>query len=524
MKTNLLEKIIIFSISIVLFSSCHSSKQHLKKFADRDSYTENQSVLGLTALNADYNYYSQAVLEYLLVREIIDGNSNITSGKPKYKPKSNDTVTKITLFSNLNDNNNVSNLAQELRKIGVKPCEYDLPLNLKDLGSGFQFNHYIFKNENRAALQAFGIVDNNIKHNSIYVVTDYIQYKDIKCTGLPTIRYAVGIRAQFRIANIDNNTELKGIGSLAGLAADVENKSKIVNITIKTIGITGIDSRLSIPSNTSFDVETYSDYQKIIDFIRTLDDNKNITLIEESSSESSSKNNSKSNKSQKKEVIISPQIIPVMDDYRTSINHTFNPSYEAIQLVETRLNELKNDSNLNDKDLKKLDSVRRKVVKIKLEMIEDEVENLNNNRAMLLLGNKYTSGYDKYNKVLVILKGLKPHESLDEFLLKKNLISKDKESDIKSYYIRVSSHSNLNDAQRKLAELIPKHGNFIILNDSNNYYICSLPIKGYENAKEELDLYKKFNVVGNEASIINSFSFCPNLKKEKTIKLYKCYR
>lgn len=506
------KKIFLLICLIIFFTSCSSSK-HLKKFEKRDSYTDNQSVLGLTALNADYNYYSQAVLEYLLVKEIIDGNSDITAGKPKYNPTSTDTVTKIKLFPNLEKAKLANNLAKELIKVGVKPCEYDLPLSLKDLGSGFQFNHYIFKNNNRAALQAFGIVDNNIKHNSIYVVTDYIQYKDIKCTGLPTIRYAVGIRAQFRIANIDNKTELKGVGSLAGLAADVENKSKTVNITIKTIGITGIDSRLSIPSNTSFDVETYSDYQKIIDFIRTLDDNRNVTLVEKNSSSDKANND----KLERKEVIISPQIIPVMDDYRTSINHTFNPSYEAIQMVESRLDEIEKGSKLDFNDLQKLDSVRRKVTGIKLKMIEDEIENLNKNRAMLLLGNEYTSGYDKYNKVLVILKGLKPNESLDEFLLEKNIIS-DK---IDYYYIKVSSHNNLDAAKNELNNLMSRNMDFIIIKKDNNYHICSKPIKGYKKAKYDYNLYKSFSLINDSAYILKVNPFCPIIKKDGDI--YRCY-
>jgi hypothetical protein len=382
----------------------YSCKSPLKTFEKRDSYFDNSSVLGLNAINADYNYYTKAILEYLLVKEIIDGNSKITLGRPKYNPGSKDTVTQIKLFPQLELKydilNNEDNI-EDLKASGVRFCLYDLPEKLRDLTSGFQFNHYIFKNTNRAAMQAFGIVDSEIEESSLYIITDYLQYEDINCTGIPTIRYAVGMRAQFRISQTKSESELKGIGSLAGLAAQVETNKKNVNITIKTIGITGLNSRLSIPSNTSFDVKTYSDYEKIIEFIRNLKDNDSIKAGEE-------------------EIVINPQIIPVMDDYRTTVEHTFHPMYESIELLETKLALLEKEDDIDKELIKRL---KKNITNIKLELLFEEVEDLKETRETLIVGNRIINDYSTYTSLYSVIKELEtsPEETLEILKSKVNL-------------------------------------------------------------------------------------------------------
>jgi hypothetical protein len=388
-------RLIILIFFSLLFICCATSG--INKFEKKDHYFDNKSVLGLNAINADYNYYTKAILEYLLVKEIIDGNSLVYEGAPKFDIKSKTDVTKILLFPKLKDFDSISSdkALSELKNRGVRYCDYDLPKKLSHLEGGFQFNHYIFQSNNRAAMQAFGIVDSEIRNQSLYIVTDYLQYKDIKCTGLPTIRYAVGMRAQFRISDTQSESDLKGIGSLAGLAAAVETNTKNVNITIKTIGITGLDSRLAIPSNTSFDVKTFSDYEKIIDFIRNLKDEGT-------------------------NVIINPQIIPVMDEYRTTLEHTFHPLYESIEILEARISDLSKDDGI---DIEELDAVKSTVNKIKLQLLHDEVVELKNNRDKLVLGNRYINDYSKYTDLILIINGLQGtsgNMNLEEFKEKIN--------------------------------------------------------------------------------------------------------
>lgn len=471
-------RITLITLTTIVICSCASN---LKQFEKRDSYFDNSSVLGLNAINADYNYYTKAILEYLLIKKIVDGNSLIYNGTPKKSPDSDSLVTQVALFPKLNQADKDDKVVRELKNRGVKYCFYDLPKTLSDLTSGFQFNHYVFQSSNRAAMQAFGIIDSEVKASSLYIVTDYLQYEDVDCTGLPTIRYAVGMRAQFRISQTQSESELNGIGSLAGLAAQVETNQKTVNITIKTIGITGLDSRLSIPSNTTFDVKTYSEYEKIIDFIRNMKD----TSIDDN-----------------REIIISPQIIPVMDEYRTTIEHTFHPMYETIELLETKVKVMEKEDNGDSQEITKL---KNDISKIKLDLIKAEIEELKSNREILMLGNKIINDYSKYSDLLLILDGLENSSSqnLEELKSRLNLnfnqpISYQKST---SKDINTAKFKENSGFQSLISKNLNEAINFFIeaenaYNGYNQVYEISRYLKtkmGDENKNDQfwIDIYKK---------------------------------
>lgn len=359
----------------VIFSSC-SLRKDIQHFDSKKKFSENKSVLGLNSINADNNYYTKAVLDYLLIHRIMEGNSLVYFGTPDEIEigSLSDTVMvqKIALFpSLLEDLGQITEFdsitKRRLVDSGIKQCVFDIPKELKDLKSGFQFNHYVFKSSNKAAMQAFGIVNSEVRESSLYIVTDYLQYKDIHCSGLPKIRYAIGVRSEFRLLGIESESQLSGIGSLAGLAAQVETNKMQVSITIKTIGVTGIDSRLSIPSNSTFDVKTYSDYEKILDFIRNLKDY-----------DAGSDN-----------LIVEPQIIPVMDEYRTTLDHSFYPMLESIEVLEMKLKEMKKQRASSDK----IDEIKKRIAEIKLEMIEEEVEKLQEDRNDLMRDNRVINSY-----------------------------------------------------------------------------------------------------------------------------------
>ncbi|MCL9803889.1 hypothetical protein NAT51_00020 [Flavobacterium amniphilum] len=477
-----MKKIVTISLCflfMLFYSSC--AKQHLKKFEEKDHYFDNSSVLGLNAVNADNNYYTKAILEYLLVKGIIDGNSEIRTGKPKYSPKENREVTQMLLFPGLSDKETVNNnnYLSELKESGIRPCVYDLPKELKDLKSGFQFNHYVFKGSNRAAMQAFGIVASEAKDSTLYIITDYLQYQDVNCTGLPTIRYAVGIRAQFRIARTDSETELKGVSSLAGLAAQVETDQRSVNITVKTIGITGIDSRVTIPSNTTFDVRTYSDYEKVIDFIKNLKTEKaNLgdTLI------------------------IQPQLIPVMDDYRTTIEHTFHSTYETIELLETKLKELE-----DKKDNSEVDKLRKEIKDIKLSMLKKEIEGLKNNREELIIENKEINDYSRYSNLLEMLNRMETRMVRKE----EAIVAKDSSKSLngKKYIIVFSADGDLEQAKYEKGKLKKsKIDSEIVLRKNSYRNISKLTFASIGEAEK----YKKENEssIRFDAYIVDSANWC----------------
>jgi len=388
-------------IVVVILSSC-ATNQGLSGFEKKKKFSENKSVLGLNSISADNSYYTKAVLDYLLVKKIIDGNSIDFFGMPEQLPVTpvidSLLVHKVVLFPKLQsvyDSKSEFNLEtiKNIQNYGVTDCTYDLPTSLNDLKGGFQFNHYIFRSSNRAAMQAFGIVNSEIKENTLYIITDYLQFQDINCSGIPVIRYAVGMRAEFRILGVASESELAEIGSLAGLAAQVETKKQQVNLTIKTIGITGIDSRLTVPSNTSFDVKTFSDYEKIIDFVRNL----------------------KSLKKENDNLIISPQIIPVMDEYRTTLNHSLYPLMESIELLEVKLSELKDEENISEE----YKTMKKNINTLKLELLGTEVNKLIESRIQLI---ESDGVINNYNNVINLIEILKNKKLSDEELRKKLLI------------------------------------------------------------------------------------------------------
>lgn len=378
--------IALLLIACTFLISCSSGK-NIQHFENKKKFSENRSILGLNSINADNNHYTKAVLDYLLINKVLENNSLQYFGTPSDIEigSLSDTVriAKMVLFPTLKVLSPLDSIRRKnLDSSGIKECVFDIPSELKDLKSGFQFNHYVFKSTNKAAMQAFGIVNSEIEESSLYIVTDYLQYQDIHCSGLPKIRYAIGVRAELRILGIKTESELSGIGSLAGLAAQVETDKLQVSITIKTIGITGIEPRLSIPSNSTFDVKTYSDYEKILDFIRNLKDEEKLS----------------------DKLIVQPQIIPVMDEYRTTLDYSFYPMLESIEILEIKLQEMKNRRI----DKAEIIKIEEKINLLKLSMIEKEVDKLAAERVDLVHTDGEINNYSTILGLMNFLKDIKP--------------------------------------------------------------------------------------------------------------------
>lgn len=379
-----------------------------------------KDIFDLNAIKADQEYYSQAILQYQIIEKIISKYGAIYHLFPKEKPElfieketSKDAdfdlkhgVPTMVLFPNAQDpSSNNSDINQELSKLGVDRCQYEIPLHLNDLDGGFQFNHYLFNSDNKAALDAFGIVKNGFESKSLYIVIDYLQHKDFNCTGLPKIRYGVGIRSEIKISEWSNKTDLKE-SSLAGLAANAEINSLKVNITVKTIGITGLDSKLNIPNNTNFNVDTYADYQKIIDFIRNFEEYQ----TNEQKNDTVSKTNELESPKYKN-ITFKPQIIPVMDEYRTSISESFMPYYASLENLEKKIKKLnsKRAKYIQDQLAVKqdgtnlLDKISVAIYESKVNALSDEMTVLNDRKKDLTNANIYNTDLKRYVKILSII-------------------------------------------------------------------------------------------------------------------------
>lgn len=425
-------RLIFFLLILSPIISIHSQKKSiLDKFKKKD-----KDILFLNAIVADKAYYSQAILEYKIVKKILEKHSTIDYVNKEI----NGTrlrQQKVSILENINQ--------LESESLGIKPCSYKLPEKLEDLKSGFQFRHYLFKGENNTALQAFGIINNNFKKNDLFVVIDYIQYQDCGCDDLPKIRYAIGIRSEFKISGMSlNKNKAPDINNLniEKLAANVEFDKLKVDISMKTIGITGKPARLNIPSNTSFNVQTYGEYIKVIDFIRN--------SLE---------------KSKDNEIFIQPEIIPIMDEYRTSISDINTASFNEIIHIRKRYRRY----NRKISKLKK-DDITKSIDSILKESLIQEVRVKNRKREQLTKIDTYLKNLDKYVSILKFI-NTETNKPKDIIIQNKDTKTGNYKKMNKIYNDAISFivNDNKNEAIKKLKEVREEKHNY-----GNAYEILKL--------------------------------------------------
>ncbi len=288
-------------IIVGLILSCGQDKYDslLTDLVGSEQYKRNQS------------YYTQAVLEYHLAESLISRFGSFDSSTYIHTINIDETSTFNSVFIE---------------------CSFVQPRSLHELTSGFQYKYYLFSGKFSAAMQAFGIVNVDSDSEVQYLIIDYLQYKDVQCKNInggrtfnsvfPPMRYAVGIRTELKIEKMDSELDFTGVGSLATLAAQVQLGTAEVNFSLKTIGITGPESKKNIPQSVNFDVTAYKEFQNSIEFIKNDLDTLNSEKIR-------------------------PELIPIMDEYRpnsvSSINYLIEEIHEFYDLKE----ELKKE-NLED--------------------------------------------------------------------------------------------------------------------------------------------------------------------------------
>lgn len=304
---------IYFGLALILFLTNCASLDHNHK---KTNITET-NIFGNDATTlSDQNYFTKVVLEYNINKTILAkyGRVNSSTIDPQNPSKVYENpIDVLSLW--LPEETNISD-----QPVYKKVCQFKIPKNLTDLNSGFQYKYYLFSNKSNAAMQAFGITDIESEKDIQYLVIDYIQFKDLECNVLPEIRYAVGLRSELKIKRINDSLSFDiGLGKLADLAAQVQLGQAEVNFSLKTIGLTGTKSRLNIPQGVSFNVSTYRDFQNAIEFLKT-----DLDSIHDKN--------------------VSPEIIPITDDYRPNIYNSIITLTEELE----RIGSLKHRIELND--------------------------------------------------------------------------------------------------------------------------------------------------------------------------------
>jgi hypothetical protein len=310
-----MKKSLQFLFILLIFVGCNPLKDLTKN-----------SVFSVNAIQADDAYYTKAVLEYHLVNTVLK----------KFNPNGDNNTINL---SGLNKNNPDSIIYN---------CKFNIPKKLKDLKSGFQYRYYLFNSNNTGALQAFGITDIKTEKETEYLVIDYIQFIDFKCTNLPTIRYAVGLRSELKFTKADTSIDIVGKGGLSKLAAQVELGNAEVNFSLKTIGLTGKPAKLNIPQGVSFNVTTYKDFQNSIEFLKN----------ELESSEAIVEDVDR--------LFVNPEIIPVMDEYRPNSKNSIRSLSKEIMEISIAKDKINKKRNLSkdsrDRIVKLYDSEIKRIL------------------------------------------------------------------------------------------------------------------------------------------------------------------
>ncbi len=351
---------------------------------------------------ADERYYTRAVLEYYLAKAIIgkfgiiyesdDPNNPVEKNQMQYQydlgVKKKATDLKYNIMAISFDPHDVDQSLPKSLVLPIRTCRFKIPSSLSELTSGLEYRYYLFDGTMQASMQAFGMASGDIDSETQYLVIDYLQYKDCNCDGLPTIRYAAGLRTELKFIRLASKTEFSGIGSLASIAAQVQTGQSKVTFSLKSIGLTGPAVRYNIPSGVDFDVTTYREFQNAIDFLRKLETREIVDSTR---------------------LTVNPVIIPVLDDYRTNFESSlYDMVKEMHKLLMMRKKIIKKmgidfDPNIDycsagtSNDLEKCNYQRQlTIIDTQLKLYVEERESSQN-------ADKLFSSFNRYSHLLTLL-------------------------------------------------------------------------------------------------------------------------
>jgi hypothetical protein len=147
-----------------------------------------------------------------------------------------------------------------------KVSECPAPANMRDLSGGMKKVFYQFTAKNAANLSLFGMGKLNLGKKEVMVIVDFMQYKDVSCSGAP-VRYGVGARLFLHIKKLQGGIQ---VTDLTQLAAGVELGKASITYSIEVVGLTGDKIRASLPGTGDFDVEAYGKVISAVDKIQML--------------------------------------------------------------------------------------------------------------------------------------------------------------------------------------------------------------------------------------------------------------
>ena len=376
----------------------------------------DHSIFSIDAIQADKDFYTKAVLEHHFINQVfrdfsVEDEENANE-KHLYAVHKNKKKSDSILLD----------------------CRFYAPKDIDDLKSGFQYRYYSFSSTNSAALQAFGITDIDHNFETKYLVIDYIQFQDISCSNIPTIRYAVGLRSELRIKKSDTKIDLTKKG-LAELAAKVELGEASINFSLKTIGLTGKPARFNIPQGVSFNVTTYKNYQNAIEFLKSnLKEKMNDSVTEG------------------ERLYVNPELIPVMDEYRPNTKNSIDALSKKLIQMHKEMDKVRRKFRI-----RRADSTSRASNNVVLTETGNQLLKFYKKQAEKVISN-YDSVMDKTEEKDAVLweKLLGFQEKIDQIKNKFQTVNRDKIALTESGYEIIELYRK--EIKRLIAEQEALHG------------------------------------------------------------------
>lgn len=444
----------------------------------------DHSIFSIDAIQADKDFYTKAVLEHHFINQVFRDfsvgekkcdSTHILHPSQKMKKKHLYAKHKSKADSILLD------------------CRFDVPKDIDDLKSGFQYRYYSFSSTNSAALQAFGITDIDHNFETKYLVIDYIQFQDISCSNIPTIRYAVGLRSELRIKKSDTKIDLTKKG-LAELAAKVELGEASINFSLKTIGLTGKPARFNIPQGVSFNVTTYKNYQNAIEFLKS--------NLEEKMNDSVPAG---------ERLYVNPELIPVMDEYRPNTKNSIDALSKKLIQMHKEMDKVRRKFRI-----RRADSTSRASNNVVLTETGNRLLKFYKKQAEKVISN-YDNVIDKTEEKDAILweKLLGFQEKIDQIKNKFQIVNHDKMALTESGYEIIELYRK--EIKRLIAEQEALHGinkKVYSIQQYENFLSNAVPEKQAKQYKKKNDLegFKEYSAQLESTGYNKMFGVFPGKK------------
>lgn len=157
-------------------------------------------------------------------------------------------------------------LNEKFTHFTIGNCTFPAPSTASDLNSGYEFTYSIVDENVSGSLDVLGFAEGNYGRDRINLVIEFMQKRRYTC-DTSEATFGAGLIAWLSIEDKRGKVD---VTNLPKIAASVEMGDLRVSYSLRTIGITGPIALQSLPSNYSFDTQSYMEFFQLVELIKNL--------------------------------------------------------------------------------------------------------------------------------------------------------------------------------------------------------------------------------------------------------------